>query len=183
MNGYSRGLELFLELKKKENSVCSGWLSVSWLKSERILTERAGLDSPVPVNEKFYPGQDRRYALSLVFDLKLSAKWFFSAQFDYIAGAPYTPILGEEVTYSQGYMRKTIYGPYNSERLPDFHKLDVKLDYRTVVLGLDASIFLQVDNVYNHKNVMEYDYNYDYTEKKPRTFLGIIPLLGVEFSW
>jgi hypothetical protein len=186
MYGNSAGLEVFLELKKREDTRSSGWLSFSWLRSVRLITTQTDTTSVAPVQQWFYPDQDRRIALSAVFDHKLSDRVSFYAQFDYTTGAPYTPVASvNKGIGSDGKPSYTpVYAAYNSDRLPDYHKLDIKFDYKIArYFGIEAAAFFQLDNVYDHANVIGYDYNNDYTQKQPRTYLGFMPLFGMEVTW
>ena len=45
------------------------------------------------------------------------------------------------------------------------------------------SLYLDVQNVYNHQNVEFWNYSYDYTQRAPVAGLPIIPSLGVKVQW
>ena len=51
------------------------------------------------------------------------------------------------------------------------------------MFGLDSYIFIQINNIYNHLNIIGFDYNDDYTTKTPRKFIGFLPVLGLEITW
>jgi hypothetical protein len=76
-----------------------------------------------------------------------------------------------------------LYGAVNSERLPPFNQLDLRVDrtwtYQTWKLGL----YLDVQNVYNRGNVEGYSYSYDYSQRSPLTGLPILPILGLNAEW
>ncbi|MFA5857885.1 MAG: TonB-dependent receptor [Elusimicrobiota bacterium] len=185
MYGYSRGLELFVEKKKSGNTNLSGWISAALLDSRRVISSKLSSGSIIPVNEEFYPDQDRRFNMSIVVDWKISTKLMLYSEFDYTTGSPYTPITGAtKRVYSSGNVSyQPVYGKYNSERLPDYHTLDVKLDYKFKSFGIESSCFLQVNNLYNHTNVMGYDYSRDYSVKTERSYLGLLIVTGLEFVW
>jgi hypothetical protein len=67
----------------------------------------------------------------------------------------------------------------NSERLPPFHQLDVRLDKRWILDNWVLTAYLDVQNVYNHANPEGYSYNFDSTDRKVRQGLPIIPVLGL----
>jgi len=71
-----------------------------------------------------FPGNnDIRHNLHLANSFEL-ANWKFSLGWNYRSGSPYTPV--EAFNPESGVV---IYGPINSLRLPDFHRLDASLLY------------------------------------------------------
>ncbi|HEY6099382.1 MAG TPA: hypothetical protein VIW03_08130 [Anaeromyxobacter sp.] len=71
----------------------------------------------------------------------------------------------------------------NSDRLPAFAQLDLRVDrtwtYRTWKLAL----YLDVQNQTNRGNVEGYTYSYDYARRTPSTGLPILPILGIDAEW
>jgi hypothetical protein len=73
-----------------------------------------------------------------------------------------------------------------ASQLPPYHRLDIRATARTSFWGLDWSFYLDVINVYNHKNVLTYQYYQveQYTlEKRPVGMLPIIPTIGFSAKW
>jgi hypothetical protein len=88
---------------------------------------------------------------------ELSDRWFVSAKFRYAAGRPkdryiiHENVLGDasRMRYSQEVVAR------NADRVPAFHQLNGRLDYRRP-LGPGALItFLELDNIYNRFNTYE----------------------------
>ena len=68
-----------------------------------------------------------------------------------------------------------------SSRRPDYHRLDVRLNAKADYWDLDWTFYLDVINVYNHANVINYDYNISNEltlERKATTMFPIVPTLG-----
>jgi outer membrane cobalamin receptor len=64
-------------------------------------------------------------------------------------------------------------------RYPARHRLDVRLSHRRRFWGSSWLFYLDVINVYNRKNVQVYDYNSDFSEKKPIYGIPLVPTFGV----
>ena len=81
--------------------------------------------------------------------------------------------------------RKGIYdlSKTNSERLPDYHSLNVRVDKRFYFEGSNLIVYLSVWNVYGRENVAQYVWN-EY-ENKPDEQLqwSTLPVLGIEFEF
>ena len=76
-----------------------------------------------------------------------------------------------------------MYGELNSERLPSYHRLDIKITSEVWSGRQKLSFYLDIFNAYNQENVSGYDYNEDYTSRKPQTGCPFFPVLGVETSF
>jgi hypothetical protein len=68
-----------------------------------------------------------------------------------------------------------------SGRLPEYHRLDVRMSAHAGYWDLDWTFYLDVINVYNHSNVLTYQQfiNPDLTVgREPVTMLPLLPTLG-----
>lgn len=63
-------------------------------------------------------------------------------------------------------------------RYPAHHRLDLRLSHSRSFWKADWLFYLDVINVYNRKNVQVYDYNNDFSEKKPIYGIPLVPTLG-----
>ena len=66
-----------------------------------------------------------------------------------------------------------------SERLPDYHRLDLRVQYSRSFEHVDASFYLDLINAYARDNVFGWDYNQDYTEREASTGMPFVPSIGV----
>jgi hypothetical protein len=108
--------------------------------------------------------------------------WSAGGRLRFVSGNPTTPVTGSVLDASSGAYVPT-YGAVNSDRLPAFSQLDVRVDRTWTYPTWKLDLFLDVQNVTNHGNVEGYSYSYDYSQKTPVTGLPILPILGVEAQW
>ncbi len=120
----------------------SGWASYTLGRSER---ENKALSNVV-----YRANNDRLHDLSLVINYAHSRKWEFAGTFVYATGVPTTPSMG---VYANGGVLSSQYGPYNSGKMPDYHRLDLSA---TRCFYFDwchyAALNISVINVYNRQN-------------------------------
>jgi hypothetical protein len=76
-----------------------------------------------------------------------------------------------------------VFGENNSQRLPTFHQLDVRVDKTWTFDLWKLSLYLEVLNAYNRGNTEQIEYNYDFTQDSAQTGLPIIPVLGIKGEW
>lgn len=141
-SGYAYGLELYA---KKQEGRLTGWLSYTWSKSMRKIPG---------INEgKAYPSSyDRTHNVSLVTNYDLSKRWNISATWIFSTGNPTSyPIAKYDVQGNTIYY----YASRNSNRIPDYHRLDISATYdfkknekRKVKQSLNFSVY----NVYARRN-------------------------------
>jgi hypothetical protein len=112
---------------------------------------------------------DRPHCGSLGISYQLNDKLTFSAEWVYQTGLPYTPAIGRQYTpdldtYIDGhpyYYEALIYGERNSERMQDYHRLDLALQYTrlTKKRKMKSVWSFCIYNVYNRLNPYYYYYN------------------------
>ncbi len=164
------GMELLLRLRPE--GALYGWIAYTLLRSER----------------RDQPGQEYRlfdFDQTHIFNLVLGYKvgdWRFGARLRYVTGNPDTPV--EFAIYdADADVYLPVFGPLNSGRIPDFHQLDVRVDYEWQLGPIDGSIYADVQNAYNQPNPEGFLYNFDYTERTRVTGLPILPSLGVQAAY
>jgi hypothetical protein len=122
---------------------------------------------------------DQTHILSVVASYDLGAGWELGGRFRYVTGNLYTPCVGSLFS-STGASYLCINGAFNSERLPPFHQLDVRVDKRWVFEDFTLGAYLDLINAYNRTNPDFILYNYDYSQSRPQTgSLPIVPSLGL----
>jgi hypothetical protein len=206
---YSRGIELFLQQKQVENFYGTVSLSYSVTRTQDPRLDLPGFRA---VNQGEYPyDYDFPFLMTLVggqvvhdvrswldaspFYLKyptmllpLSNDMEFSVRFRYSTGKSYslrefTPYIQRReggVTWSGGswYPSPSV----NSERFPDYHRLDVQWLSRWHNEGYNIVMVVALQNVYNRANVAGYQYVSDGTKNTIYQF-SFFPVVGasVEF--
>jgi hypothetical protein len=167
--GRARGLEFFL--KKRLNGGLYGQIAYSLSR-----TEQAALDGV------FRRGSfDTPHVLTAVGGYHVGERWEVSGRFTVASGRPYTPpLLPESVEQN-----RLIYdvGRFNAERLPVFHRLDVRVDRKFRSFGRHASLFAEMQNLYNHRSVIEYSWNQKTREVYAEKQLGLLPVVGINVEF
>jgi TonB family protein len=162
------GAEAMLRYRADEHFF--GWLSYTVSRSERTWqpgekTQLFELDQP--------------HILTLLGSYTFGSGWEIGARFRYVTGNLYTPCIGS-LYNSTATSYVCVSGPQQSERLPPFHQLDVRVDKRFVFSSFTLGVYLDVINVYNRTNPDFIGYNFDYSKKRPETgSLPFVPSLGV----
>ncbi|MBW1811007.1 MAG: TonB-dependent receptor, partial [Deltaproteobacteria bacterium] len=183
-NGLGHAVGMEVMLRRNLADVLFGWLAYTLMRSER----KDRVSDPWRLFD-----HDQTHILTLVAGYRLPTGpvmpnhglrdgWEFGLRFQLVSGNPHTPMI--DSVYDADY---DVYVPTagitNSERLPLFHQLDLRVDYTWAFTTWALSLYLDVQNVYNHQNVEGVKYNYDYTEKSYYTGLPIIPALGIKGSF
>ncbi|MBW2701479.1 MAG: TonB-dependent receptor [Deltaproteobacteria bacterium] len=180
--GKVAGLEVLLRRDMREGLF--GWLAYTLMRSQRQ-------DGPDELWRLF--SYDQTHILTLVAGYRLPTGpiepahgqrdgWEFGARFQLVSGNPNTPIVGGIYDADwDNYL--PIPGPINSERLPTYHRLDMRVDYTWAFSSWALSLYLDVQNAYNHASIEGIRYNYDYSERAYFEGLPILPALGVRGSF
>ena len=186
VNGAERrayGFDVFLQ--KKISGWIDGWITYSYIKVEDRITDRsaavAGMpDYEMPEGEWFSPIHDKKHNLSLVLNFRLGKRWTLGFTFKYSTGAPYTPLVGRTEQNDGGTsVWVPEWGKYNSARLPDYSRLDVKLSYHYKKF----TTYLQACNVLNHENVDGISWSDDYSTENKTKGLPFFAVLGFKFEF
>jgi hypothetical protein len=162
------GVETMLRWEKDPRFF--GWLSYTLSRSERTW-------APGEPSELFY--LDQTHILTMLGSYDFGRGWEVGARYRYVTGNLYTPCLGSLYSStSTSYL--CISGPTNSERLPAFHQLDIRIDKRWKFQDWTLGAYLDVINAYNRVNPDFIGYNYDYSQNRPETAsLPIVPSVGL----
>jgi len=197
--GEAYGLEILLAKKNVfNNSKLSGWISYSLAFAKRI------------ENGKEYPFRfDQRNTVNVVLDYKVNSwlecgiRWQYGSGYPYsepqgikprivfadlnFDGTPETPVIAtrkgtanangeEQVIYDVDFGDQKL-----NSRKPEYHRLDIRINFAADYWDLDWIFYLDIINVYNHSNVIGYDYyiNDNLTlGRDATTMFPIIPTLG-----
>lgn len=110
-----------------------------------------------------------------------SNDWEFKIRWVYANGAPYTPF-DYEASKAAGVgiwdLSRT-----NSERLPDYHSMNIRIDKRFYFSTSSLLVYLSVWNVYNRENVAFYYWNEVTNEIDSQTQWSTLPVIGVEYEF
>lgn len=173
-SGEAYGLELLVNRNLADDWY--GWASVSFSKSERT-NERTGETQPF--------NYDRPLIVNVVANYKLNSLWNVGFKWKAQSGALYTPIIGLEPSTTQAGVDKPIYGEVNSERLPMYHRLDVRLEREKNYNWGSFTFYTDFLNFYGQENIQGYTYapGSDNLVEPPAGYARDIPVIkeiGIE---
>lgn len=174
--GRAYGIELFL---KKRFGDFNGWVGYTLSKTERQFDQ-------INNGNWFLARQDRTHDLSVVGIYKASKRWTFSSTFVYSTGNAVTFPTGKYIVDGTTVFK---YGDRNSNRTPDFHRLDLSATLegkpnRKVISSWNFGIY----NVYNRKNPFSIDFrdnpdDASKTQAVKTSLFGIIPSVTWNFKF
>ena len=175
-DGRAYGIELFL---KKRFGKINGWVGYTLSKTERQFNDIDG-------GQWFFAKQDRTHDLSLVGIYRANERWTFSSTFVYNTGNAVTFPTGK---YQLNGNTVFYYPERNSNRMPDYHRLDFSAT-REGKPGkkLQSSWSFGLYNLYNRKNAYSIDFRDDpddnsKTQALRTTLFGIIPSITWNFKF
>jgi TonB family protein len=168
--GRSYGSEFLLRYKpvKGENGFF-GWLAYTLSRSERADAKGA---------EYYRYDYDQTHILTALGSYKFGRGWQVGGRFRYVTGSPYTPEIGGTVDYDAGTYAPVSSLTRNGERMPAFHQLDLRIDKTWKHKDGAFSVYLDVQNAYNHQNTEGISYNFDYSKTAATHGLPILPIVG-----
>ncbi|MDJ0765781.1 MAG: TonB-dependent receptor [Myxococcota bacterium] len=169
--GHVYGLEVLL--KHYPTDRFFGWISYTLMKSSRI--DHLGEDARLF-------DFDQTHILTVVASAVLGRGWEAGLRFRLVTGNPETPVMGAFYD-SDADIYFPVYGEINSDRLPTFHQLDLRIDKNWQWKYLKLAVYIDVQNIYNQKNPEGYQYNFDFTERRFFTGLPVLPILGIKLEY
>lgn len=187
--GKAYGFEIFIEKRRTSNSKIYGWFSYSFSVARRKIYK-------VELPFMF----DQRHTVNVVLNWDLSKKFNLSMVWMYGSNYPYTEPIGVKprILISDTSVRiaavgdKVILDPdygglsnFFNARKPPYHRLDMRLTYRRMIWGSDWDFYIDIMNVYNRKNVVDYHFSISNGKIKRRavTMLPIIPTIGINVKF
>jgi TonB family protein len=178
--GYVAGGEFLLRYKPDERFF--GWVAYTLSRSVR---QTAPGEPEVLVNF------DQTHILTMLGSYQLGHGWELGARFRLVSGNlvdpnvcnPSSPTCDPTRTNAIFHAPSGVYVPIplgnNTERLPMFHALDLRLDKRWKFTGWQLAAYLDVQNAYNNQNTEALNYNFNFTQRQYVSGLPILPSLGL----
>ncbi|ASP38665.1 hypothetical protein CHH28_08225 [Bacterioplanes sanyensis] len=169
-DGEAWGVEFFLN--KNLTDRWYGWVSVAYSRTFRHdnLTDR-----------DFSYNYDQPVIINTVANYKLNEHWEVGVKWRYQSGQLITPLEGAVKDPDNPELYNPIYGSVNSERLPAYHKLDVRADRTFNFSNWDMDLYVEVLNLYGRDNVVGYEYEgADYSNREEVTDLPTIISFGIK---
>jgi TonB family protein len=166
------GLETLLKYKPDRRFF--GWLAYTLSRSVRQDNEQA--------EERLFEF-DQTHILTVLGSYRLGRGWEAGGRFRVVSGNLYTPVASvpaiTSIYAADAGSYVPVQGEPNSERLPVFHALDIRVDKRWQFKDWRFSAYLDVQNAYNNPAVEAVVYNYNFSQSTFQTGVPIIPSLGV----
>lgn len=147
-----------------------GWFSYAYARSFRKYPD---------LNAWARSQYDQPHVVNAVGSYKLTPRWELGAKWRFSSGNPYTPV-SDRIYLADRSLYIPVEGERYSERLPNQHRLDARIEYTHPFETWVLRTYLEVLNVYAQENAAEYVDNYDYSSREPLTLLPFpVPMLGV----
>ena len=141
-----------------------GWVAYTISRSERK-------NSPEDAWQLFR--YDQTHILTIVGSYRLPWGLEAGVRFRYVTGNPTTPVVGGlRDTTSQDWLQ--ISGGINSNRLPAFQQLDLRIDKTWVFNRWKLGLYLDIQNLYNRANTETLVYG-------GRQLAQVAPISGIPF--
>jgi hypothetical protein len=173
-DGQGRAYGMQVMLRHELSSRFFGWISYTLMRSERK-------DQPDLPWRLF--DFDQTHVATIVGSYDLGRGFEFGARFRYATGFPRTPVASTFSSERRDLYEGLSYGPQNSERIPAFVQVDVRIAKRFEASWGKAEFYLDVQNVTDRENPEEIVYNYNFTRKAYITGLPTLPVLGGKIEW
>lgn len=116
------------------------------------------LDADLKPLSTYIPSSwDNRHILTLTATRKFGRNWDLGFKWRFVDGAPYTPYDVETSSRIEAWDAKRQpyydYSRFNSDRLPAFHQLDVRVDKSFFFKKWSLMVYLDIQNIYNYKSL------------------------------
>ncbi len=161
--GRARGVEFSVQ-KRSTGQGLYGLLSATFAKTD--FTALDGIERPSTFEQK--------WILNISGGYIFNNEWEFSFKFRYASGRPATPY---------NYDGTQSLSKYLTIRLPDIHSLDLRVDKRWDLGGLNLITYIDVQNVYNRNNIQNIRWDYQKMKVDDESTIGILPSIGISLEF
>jgi TonB family protein len=179
--GYAGGMELLVKYKPDEHFF--GWVAYTLSRSVR---------RNAPDLEEYLVAWDQTHILTMLGSYRFGSGWELGARFRLVSGNLTSPNVCNPSDQdcdpsrinalfhaASGAYTPIRFGATNTERLPMFHALDLRVDKKWQFSAWAFSAYLDIQNAYNNQNVEGISYNFDFTGRQYVTGLPILPSIGL----
>ena len=157
--GISRGVELSIQ-KKLSDTPYYGIFSFTYAKSDFTSFDGIKRDG----------AYDQNFIINLSGGYKIDKHWEVSTKFRFASGRPYTPFQNNGTQ---------LVSDYNSRRLKSAHSLDLRVDRRWNFQGWSLITYLDIQNIYNQKNLSGIRWDRKKNQIDESSSIGILPSIGI----
>jgi outer membrane receptor protein involved in Fe transport len=172
---FAEGVELFLQGRAGSKI---GW----WLNYAFALTEDEISGSRV--SRKI----DQTHAVNLDLNYEIGPHWNLNLAWRFHTGWPTTPLsLEEDVDEDGNPVYVPVLGPLYSQRLPAYHRLDLRASRDFRVGNGKMMFFIDIQNVYDRSNIAGFDIEIDEEQgtllRVEEHWAGILPSVGILYEF
>ena len=159
-----------IEITLKNNSFekYSGWLSYTLSKS--VKKEKDD-------QKYYYSDYDRRHIFTSHLSIQPRKRINIGITWKLFSGIPYTPDI---LSTQEGGIYQYEKGSKNSARMPAYNRIDLRLSKDYVYRSWQMTLYAEIVNLLNNKNVGGYSWNPYEGIDEPSYMMPFIPFLGVE---
>ena len=157
--GYAKGIEFFLQKALTDNFY--GLINFSLFDVKYKALD--GIERQSTFNNQYLFTISGGYKFAKVYEA--------AAKFRLAGGRPFTPI--NPADGSQ------LVSEYNSDRLPDYNRLDIRLDRKFNFDKWTLVAYFDIQNVLNQKNVTNYEWNIYTRSIEANESIGVLPTIGI----
>ena len=169
-NGIGRAYGLELLIRREITAKLYGWLAYTLSRSQVL--PNAG--------DNWRAFQfDQPHILTVVVGYRPKPRWELSTRFRLVSGNPFAPVDFATFDADSGNFVATR-GEVGDAREPLFLQLDARAQYTWTWDAWQLSLYLDVQNVTNHKNEEFHVYDYRFRDEGSIGGLPILPTLGVK---
>lgn len=145
----AEGVEIFLRGRLGKRT--HWWANYTYSTTDDILDRR-----------KQPRGFDQPHALNLDLDHRIGSHWRLNFAWRFHSGWPTTSLTFSETIDEDGEPVFTPeLGPIYGERLPDYHRLDLRVGREWQLRRGQLSVYVDLQNVYDRGNVAGFDFQFD----------------------
>ncbi len=171
----AEGVELVL--RGAAGSRTDWWLAYAWAKATDHIRGRE-------VRRQI----DQRHTVNLLVNARLGQRWSVSLAWRYHTGWPTTPVSLESRENGEGEVERVpVLGSLYSERLPSYHRLDLRASRDWQLPASKLVFFVDLQNVYNRLNRAGFDLAIDeeagVLQTEEESWPGFFPSLGIRWEW
>jgi hypothetical protein len=157
--GYAKGIEFFLQKALTDNFY--GLINFSLFDVKYKALD--GIERQSTFNNQYLFTISGGYKFAKVYEA--------AAKFRLAGGRPYTPINPDDGSQ--------LVSEYNSARLPDYSRLDIRLDRKFNFDKWTLVAYFDIQNVLNQKNVTDYEWNIYTRSIEEDESIGVLPTIGI----
>ena len=186
LNGQARayGIEF---LYKKNKGRHNFWIAYTLSQSQQKTIGRNSAESGINKGKWYSTSYDKTHDLSFVSNFKLNKKLTFNTNFIFQTGQPTTYPIGQ-----YKYMDLVVpnYGSRNSNRLPNYHRLDLSLTLnpkKNIERNFKSEWVFGIYNIYNRDNANSITFKQNEktleNEAVQLSIFGIVPSVTYNFKF